>query len=367
MAFTSKTYAVGDVIKSMEANIETAVTFVLRPAKDGKVYKGGTEYVDTMFTIGENRPANIALYARDVHVVRGLEDPNDPNNKFAIEKKEGSKEVVIGVSHNHSGGYGTFVKKFNAHRDGTFAKQFPKWNKEKYNPMFSERYPDTAFKDVAGKPYPDPLDANKTDCRSNLVLDFGAYANETYIPQHLRGKPKCVVKDFRTGVFNPKTNQIDYQLFLVDGRPVDETNAWKVFKSHCTLEEVYVTVSNTSKSKFGIATKQCVSEVVVNPREDVRTGEIAHVPNTDLLAKIAAIQKAKQEASGSTATPSAGASTITGATSASAPASVTTSASATSATTDAPPAAPIVASSAVPPAAVAPTLDPSVVAVINSI
>lgn len=294
--FTSKTYTTAQINASFKANRAATVAFTERKAKDGKVYKGNTIYLDTTWTVGEDKPCQCAIYARDVRIVRGIEDPNDPNKKFQIDKKEDSKEVVVGISHNHSGGYGELVRAFNDERDSRLDVEFPQWKKEKKNPMFSERYPDTAHKDFAGKPYNDPVDNTKHDYRSNLAFDFSSWGSESYIPMEKRGKPKCIVWDFRTGRLDPTTNRIVYDMLLVDGKPVNETNAWKVFKSGAIFEEIYVTINNTSKSKFGIATKQLVSEAVISPREEIRTGDINRIDNNDLLARIAAAQKAKEAA-----------------------------------------------------------------------
>lgn len=349
MAFTSKTYTTAEVDAAITAD-PVATLIITERKKEGKVYKGGTQYFDSTYVVGGNRPVACAIYAREVRVVRGPEDPANPTHAFD-DKKEGDakREVVIGISHNHSGGYGPLVRKINDARDNFFDKTFPQWKKEKKFPMFSERYPSTAHKDYKDKQYQDPVDKTKVDFRSNLVLDFGSFGNETYIPAEKRGKPKCLVKDFTTGKLNEKTQQIEYDLLLVDGAPVNETNAWKVFQSGTILEELYVVANNTSKSKFGIATKQMVSEVVVSVRAEFKPIDIQREQNVDLLAKIKAVQDAKnQAAANAIASPAVGASTTA--------ATNSTTTGATNSTTV-----------VTPPAPANPALDPAVLKVLDGI
>lgn len=305
MAFTTKTFRVEEVIKAMEVSARDTIHFKeVKPKDSSKVWRA--RYVDTTIQIDKNdKPHKAAIYARDIYIIGGPYDPADPNSrKFDDDKDDDAdkKSVKIVISGNNSGSYGQFVKMFAEERKAQFAAledagQMHEVKDQKYNPMFTTKYGlQSTIKAMIGQPFKDPKDSTKEDFRIKLTLDFGTYPTETRIPESKRGKPKCIVKDFRTGRLNETTNQIEYDLFMVDGRPVDETNAFKVFTSGSIIEEIYITVDNTSISGFGVTTKQTVQEIVINPTERASIGDIHREDNTDLMQKIKLAQLAKQKA-----------------------------------------------------------------------
>lgn len=320
MAFTTKTFTAGQLLKALQANAPATVTLKERKQKENaaKKWRAGVGYVDCKLSIDptDERAYAASVYARGVRVVRGPPDPADENKGF---DRKNTKEAIVIVSSNHSGGYGEMIQLFNNERDRQLTEMEDKgqirgYKDKKMWPMSNGHYSDQARAEFAGKPFPDPVDKDKTDRRINLVMDFSTFPDVQYIPVEKRGKVCTVVKDFKTGRLNEATGEIEYELYTVDGRPVDETNAHKVFTSGTILEEVYVAFTTTSKSQFGVSTKQIVQEVVVNTRVNSNFGKIERVDNADLLERIRKLQLEKQGGgaasgapAGATGTPADGA------------------------------------------------------------
>jgi hypothetical protein len=103
---------------------------------------------------------------------------------------------------------------------------------------------------------------------------------------------------------NPETQQIEYQLATVDGKPVDETNIHKLITNGTKIEEIYISFGTTSKSPQGISTRQIVQEIVITPSAPRKTDGYQKVSNSDLVEKIAAAQRAKQKAEAAAASTS---------------------------------------------------------------
>jgi len=307
MSLTTKTFRVEEVVKAMNVSARETIQFKeIKPKDANKQWRA--RYVTATIQIDKSdKPHNASIYARDIYIIGGPFDPNDPSTRKYDDDNENDgnkKSVKILISGNNAGDYGKFVKMFDAERRAQFAAledagQIHDVKDQKYNPMFTIKYGSQSNnKAMIGQPFKDPKDPNKDDFRIKLTLDFSQFPNTNMIPESKRGKPKCVVKDFRTGRLNEQTGQIEYDLFMVDGVPVDETNAFKVFRSGAIIEEVYITVDNTSVSGFGITTQQNVQEIVISPSERPTGGNLQREDNTDLLQKIKQAQLAKQKPNG---------------------------------------------------------------------
>lgn len=297
MTFTLKTFTVKNVLEALNANAAATLHFKEKKPKEGAKWRPGVGYMNITLQVSPNDPPCAAsVYARDVVVARGPANPADENNGY---DKKNTNECVSIISYNHSNGYGEMIEKVEAERNRRIAEMQDKgeirgWKDQKHWPMVSTVYSDKAREEYAGKPYTDPKDSTKTDKRINMVMDFSTFPNESYIPSEKRGKPKCVVKDFRTGRLNKETGRIEYDLLTVDGQPVNAANAYRVIRSGAVFVEMYAAFDTTSKSQFGVSTRQIIQEVVVDPVADSNSGDIEMKDNSDLLARIEAMKKAAQ-------------------------------------------------------------------------
>lgn len=289
--------------------------FVLqqRKQKEGAVKsRNGVDYLEvkTRASPGET-PENSLIYARDVYIVRGSQDPANVKDDKKDDKKEvraPKNEVSFGVSYNHSSGYGQVIESFERFRESNI-KQLERsgaiigWSKVRQCAMTPAVYGDQAPKDKVGKPYPDPKDPTVDDKRLTLIFDFSNYTDAQYIPAAYRGKPQCVVKDFKTGRPNPDTGRIEYDLLMVETKdektgevskkPVDLTNAHQVFTTDSIIKELYISISSTSKSQFGVSTRQIAHEIVIDVAPLNKKTASYQVDNSDLIAEIEAIKRAR--------------------------------------------------------------------------
>ena len=309
--FPERTLTVEQAQQVLDQNPTDGINFLKRVDEKGeeKSFSQGTRYLSVGIKNpdGEGHVTPI-IYGKDIYIVRG---PQDPNAEGATKKQgRGIKQTTITISHNHSNGYGKLIRDFQHQRDariGALEEQgyLDGYADEKKCQMYSDKYSKKANKDYRGKPFPDPKDKEQNDCRSYLTLDFNTYGDNA--PQNKRGKPITIVKDFTTGRLNEETRRIEYDMALIDGKPVDHTNAHKYFTGGSIIEELYVHVGSLSCSQQGVSIQQVVREIVVS-RKAIAVREMERIDNADdaLLEKLNKLRAAKEagdSAAASTPTP----------------------------------------------------------------
>lgn len=290
MAFTNKTIKAEELLAALEKSASDTLTFEKKKVPEGKKYK--CEYFNTFIqTDPSDKPYNPSIYFRDGFIIAGPPDPNSPD-----AQENNGTTVSLKCSGINSGAYGKLIKLFDAERVRKLSADEYNLADMKFCPMYTEKYSRKAKKEYAGKSFPNPKNKEENDWRFMLTLDFGTYPTNDKIPEHMRGKPKTIIKDFRTGRINETTGQIEYDLLTVDGQPIDLTNAHKAFGHGSIIEEGYVSMSSTSVSQFGVSTRQTAIELVITPAAPSDFGKLETVDNSALLDKIRKLQEAKEAA-----------------------------------------------------------------------
>lgn len=226
-------------------------------------------------------------------VVSPPSDPNDEKSMYAVFNKDNEKsknELRISVSGNHSGDYVNLIRLFNKERDERIPKMVAEkmlgvgWKGQKNNDMIKHEYGEHA-KDKAGQHYKDPLDPTKDDVRIPLTIDFTINSQNS---KENKGLPKTLIYDARTyRIVNDEHGnpvRIDYDLAMVEGKPLDMNNCHKFITNGSELIECDISIDTTSKSGQGISTKQVIKRAVVNPKEQIRIVEAPK--NLDILGKL---------------------------------------------------------------------------------
>lgn len=236
---------------------------------------------------------NAIIENNDLVVVSPPSDPNDEKGMFATFNKDNDKpkkELRISISGNHSGDYVKLISLFNKERDERIPKMVADktltvgWKGQKNNEMIKHEYGEFA-KDRAGQHYKDPIDSTKDDVRIPLILDFNINDQNS---RENKGLPKTLIYDARTYrlVNDEQGNplRIEYDLAMVEGKPIDMNNCHKFITNGSELIECDISIDTTTKSGQGISTKQVVKRVVVNPKERSYAAEAPK--NLDMLSRL---------------------------------------------------------------------------------
>lgn len=280
---------VQDALKAFEERGDDVLVITERKPAQGKTWRTGVGYISMQYVINANEPPrNCTFYATDVLIASTLPDPSK-KKKNPGDREE--KSVSLAYSYNNSNSLGKLMERIQIARDNQIAKLMAKgelstWqNKTKISMIKTNHGVDEATPaDLRGTPYKDPTNKEKVDKRGYLHVDFTTYGDEMNIQK--RGCVKSCVQDFRTGSCG-KNGIFRYALALSDDKkPINETNAFRFLTGGSTIVELYVTVNSTSKSQYGISTRQEATILIVDPK--IYNMGIQPVNNNHLAERIAA-------------------------------------------------------------------------------
>jgi hypothetical protein len=301
MAFATKTIDLAEINKALDVSPADTLVFKERKPAAGKTWFPGVGYLDVKYRLSaQDTPASTVMYGRELTIIVPPSNPADPNstmNKYkkgnADDNEDNKHKTTIFVSGNSNPTYKNTISKVNAECD-RWIKEAEKagvlkgWVKDntQFHQMQSTHYSDECpIEEKRGKPYLDS--ANAEDHRIKIELDFGTYPTDEKTPADKRGKPKTIIKDFSKSKIDEVTGEIEFEIATVDGRPIDETNAYKFLTINSVIEEFYIGFSSISKSKTGISKKQQAQVLVV--RSAKAQGTIEKKSNADMINKIKAM------------------------------------------------------------------------------
>ena len=270
-----KAVKVGDLLEKIRDD-DDCVAFTEKKPAQGVKWRAGVGYMNTDWKMGGDKPIRINIYVKNAVLARGAADPDD-------EKSQEFKQPDIQrleISGNSCPELRDFVEEFNGIRDDKIETKHAAWKSDKtLKPMFRTKYSEHAGEELAGTNFKD-ADGND-DVRIPVVVDFGHFGTGPRVPQGLRGKSKCIVKDFDTGRIVEKNGRkaIEFSIAEVDGEVINDTNSHKFLTKGSVIKSMYISVSSTSKSQQGINTRIEIIEMTVESRPF--TGGMERVEDED--------------------------------------------------------------------------------------
>ena len=264
MTLPVKSYYVDEAHKALLSDMNN-VKFILRDNKEG------VKYLLCRLRVN-NKHYPSELYIRNAEIM-SIHN-NDHASTGCVN------QVKIYLSGNNSGGYGQYIKDFQRIRDKKINdliknKEIDVMSTVLYN-MYKFEYVDKESNEI--KYY---YDANGCpDFRVPIVLDFDKYPiNNPRIPSYLRGKPRTIIKDYRTARLSKDGSRVEYDVATINGEELNANNVYEFINSGSIIVEGYISFISTCCSMYGISTRQVASELVIMPSEL----KCDRKPNLDLL------------------------------------------------------------------------------------